>query len=462
MGFYRPRAAASLTVPVAGTGKEGAPDETVTFPLEVRRASLLSNDHNHADTLELTVDWMDAGVDPRLIANASVVFYLGNADSGGQWEPSDRDIRFVGIMKRPRRVGDGNNGLVVEMLFHDFTTLFLEARRFPASGVPDLTDDLATAWKRICAHTGFINPDTSELQSSVATLGDRIRFIGVDTPPLLSRAVAARFKKLGKVQVKPDADAWAVWQQCVGMCGLISYIRLDECIVTTATDYYTGANPPRLIWGQNILRISEERDTRLSGVGIGITSFDPMTGTTIEALWPPVGDVAVRRKHVTAKKAHDADALREGESREYFAYPGATDAGVLLNIARRAYEERSRQDFEATLTTGEMTVEAVDGTSFDLLTLAAGDVVRIEIDRNDTERLGQFRSDEERVDYLVGRGYNPGLAELIARTLAASKALTSNFCVKRVAVHLEATPEGGTFEVEINVCNRISIDGNAT
>ncbi len=348
------------------------------------------------------------------------------------------------------------------MLFGYYTCLFLESKRFPASGVPALTDDLATAWRKICAATGTINAETDELQSSVMALADRLVFVGVDEPPVLGRAVAPRFKKLGRVQVKPEADAWAVWQQCIGMCGLISFIRLDQCIVTTATDYYTSTNPPRLVWGQNILRLSEERDARTAGTGIGITSFDPLTGTSLEALWPPVGDASIQRKRLTAKKAGSPDAVRQSEAREYFAYPGVTDPAVLLQIAQRVYEERSRQDFEATLTTCEMSVDAMDGSTFDLLRLAAGDVLRVEVDRADTEWLGELGSDEARINYLVGAGYSEGVAKLITRTLDTERKLTPKYYVKRVSTRFETSPEGGTFEVEINVCNRLDIDGNAS
>ncbi len=104
--IYRPRCAAILTVPIAGSGSNGGADETTTFPLQIRRASLLSNDHNHADTLDLAVDWKDAGVDPLLLANATVLFYIGNSTRGGSWQPTQSDLRFVGMMRRPRRIGD--------------------------------------------------------------------------------------------------------------------------------------------------------------------------------------------------------------------------------------------------------------------------------------------------------------------------------------------------------------------
>ncbi len=109
-----------------------------------------------------------------------------------------------------------------------------------------------------------------------------------------------------------------------------------------------------------------------------------------------------------------------------------------------------------------MSVDALDGSAFDLLQLAAGDVLRIEVDRSDTEWLGELGSDEERINYLVGAGYSEGVAKLITRTLDTERKLTPNFYVKRVSTRFETTPEGGTFEVEVNVCNRIDIDGNAS
>ena len=47
------------------------------------------------------------------------------------------------------------------------------------------------------------------------------------------------------------------------------------------------------------------------------------------------------------------------------------------------------------------------------------------------------------------------------RTLASSATKMTDFFVKRVSVRLESSPEGGTFEVDINFCNRLDVNGNA-
>src|SRR5690606_25269097 len=154
-----------------------------------------------------------------------------------------------------------------------------------SSGVPDYSQRLDDAWKRIVSQT-----------PGAQALADRLVLEGISDFPQLGKAVAARFRRLGKVPTRPDTDAWAGWQQCVGMLGLVSYVDRQNVIVTTATNLYTSENPPRLIWGRNILSIEEERDAALASKGVGITSFDPLTGTTLEALWPPVGDKRVKRK----------------------------------------------------------------------------------------------------------------------------------------------------------------------
>jgi hypothetical protein len=85
--YYRPRMAARLSVPVWGSSQERIEQEDgsglIEFEVNVRKASISRNDHNHADEAEITVDWLDAGVDPRLMSNAIVEVFIGNADDDG-------------------------------------------------------------------------------------------------------------------------------------------------------------------------------------------------------------------------------------------------------------------------------------------------------------------------------------------------------------------------------------------
>src|SRR6478735_10008156 len=99
MPVYRPRALLRLTIPLP----RGDGYEAFTYDVDVRRVHLEINDHNHADALDVEVDWIDAGVDPRWIAGGTCEFYLGAADDFGDWEPAEDNLRFVGRMVRPAR-----------------------------------------------------------------------------------------------------------------------------------------------------------------------------------------------------------------------------------------------------------------------------------------------------------------------------------------------------------------------
>lgn len=416
---------------------------------------LTSSDHNHADELEIDVPIRDSGLDPRLLSNAVVIFYLADANEQGQWQPDPTNARFCGILTKPTRTLPNEDSRMLKLAFLDYTTLFLEAKPFGTSGIPRYAQTLAEAWKTIVSQT-----------PGAEVLADRIEFRGLEAPgPVLGTAVSKRFAKLGKVPAKPRTDAWAVWQQCVGMMGLMSYMKLDQVIVTTPDAYYTHATPPRLIFGQNVLSMTETR-TPFFRKGIGLTSFNPDTGRTLEAVWPPVGDPSLRKKNVQAKKVKGASkAAHVDEDREWFEYPATTDPKILTDVARRVYEERSRQEMEGTIATSEMAVHAdPDGNfDFDLLTLSAGDNVRIELAQADKSMLASMVEEGQSAfamqEYLVERGYEVDVAHLMAQNAAQLAHLNPNFYVRKVVT----TGDGDAMEyqTEISYVNRILVSGDA-
>lgn len=482
-GIYRPRMAASIRVPIVGSIQEriamAEDDSVVELPMRVHTGAYVRNDHNHADSCKLIAEWFDAGIDPRIFSSCTCRFWLGNAADDGTWQPNDADLRFAGVVTRVGRIMQNEgSGFTVELDFDDYTAFFLESKPFPPEGVPDFSQTLSQAWARICDHTGPIGDD-GQILSTVGALRDRIVFRGKASDVLVGKGVPVRFQKIGKVVPKADTDAWSVWQQVVGAVGLVSFMHLDQCIVTTMTDYYTSVAPPVLVFGQNIAAIEETRDIKFSGKGIGLTSFDPLTGTTIESLWPPVGDKRVKRKKVGASRASKStasrakpkpaptqDQVRKSEDREYFDVPGVTDQSVLDTYAERVWEERSRQELEGTVTTGEMVVERTDGTAFDILGLAGGDALRIEFDPEHIFEIGQLTDFDARVARAVDLGYSEQVAEVVARNLGEFAKLDSIFHVKSLSVHAEtaSTSDDGQFRVEIHFVNRIEIDqsGNAT
>lgn len=444
---YRPRALLRLTIPVPKTGGDYEP---VTYDVPVITARLVSNDHNHADTLSVTVDWLDAGVDPRWIAGGTCEFYMAHVEGGGELEPSDASLRFVGRMVKPARSSKGDT-LSVTLEFHDYTSFFLLAKPVATDGIPLFAETLEEAWRRLCDNV----PGAWELY-------DNIELRGLTSTPVLGSAVAPRFRGKGRLHVPPGSDAWAIWQQAVGSVGLISYFDRDRLVITTAEDYYTAAAPPRLVWGQNLLEFSEERNNDRALRGVGVTSFDPIAGEAIEAIYNPLAAVRQKLKAKTAAKGKKGKAkpVNDAKDCDIFAVPGITDYDTAMALAKRVYEERSRQELEGTAVTVDMTAEDAAGDTFDLLALRSGDTLDVRfLDADTNAFLRTYVSPGERVAYLVSKGYQEPVARIIAGNVDRMTDKSSLFYCKSVTTSLESNPDGGTFRLEVAFANKIDPNG---
>lgn len=460
---YRPRMAAILEVPVYGSIDErkelASQRETVKIPIRVQRATLTSNDHNQPDELELVIDWADAGVDPRLMSSAVVYFWMGDAGVSGEFIPSDANLRFVGVTTDAERELS-IDGKSVTMKFDDYTAFFLRSKPFPATGIPAYAMSLQEAWELICENTGYYDIDFNAIYTSVAALSSRIFARGnkAKLDDSIGAHVGPRFAKLAKVQVKPGASAWDVWQQTVGSLGLFSFIRRQDCIVCDAAAYYTADTIPRFIWGRNILSMRERRDTREAGKRVLVSGFDAATHSILEAYYPGRDEGIIVKK--PGKKKKGDDGLVPIQNYEPMPYIfEVADQAALERVAKRAWEEKQRQELTGTLTTAEMFVDTVSGSSADLLELASGDVIRVEFEEDVRGALSQL-SHAMREKYLVDvAGYQPEVARLITKSYASFGALKPEFCVRSVRTTLEFDDSGGNYEVEINYVNRIQESG---
>jgi hypothetical protein len=449
--LYRPRMALRLTVPLP----QGGAFQPITFDVPVVRARLESNDHNRADTLSVTLDWVDTGVDPRWISGATCEFYLGPATDAGQWQPSEKDLRFVGRLVKPARKGKGDT-LSVECEFHDYTSFFLVAKPVATSAIPGYSDRLDEAWAKLCVSV----PGAGEL-------ADNLDMQGFDEWPVLGAGVAARFKKRGSLQTEPKVDAWAVWQQAVGQLGLITYFLLDRCIVTTAEDYYTGADPPRIVWGLNLLDFTEERNNDRVQKGVILQSYDPIGGRTLESIYPPETDARIqalvpKKGSVSARPRKKPPKVDLRKEYDVFQYAGVTDQATLDAVAQRVYAERSKQELEGTVVTKDMDAATASGATFDLLDLRSGDTIEIRfLDTRDAEFVALFSSVGDRVTYLVGLGYTEPVAQIIATNVSSLSSKSSQFYCKTVTTSVDSEGDSGSFAIEIAYCNKIAVDGGA-
>ena len=464
---------AVLRIPAGGTSldmKASADDPSlIELPVRVNDATIVSNDYNHADSLEVSLAYADAGIDPRFLHAASVQFYMGQASPNGLWLPTKEKLRFCGVLTRARRQMSAG-GATVNLSFVDYTALFLETKNYPLKNAPKFSQTISQAWATICDNTG-VPLENGEIYSTVSALKKSIRFSKGARDAKLGEAVLPRFAQLGGPMYAPNSDSWGVWQQTVQAMGLISYIYLDECIVTTAEDYYTATDTPRLVWGENILEYEDERNTHFARKGIRVVSYDPITNTTLESTYPPDGDTRIKGKKpavATSPKAKAPAAAKPPQvvasDRETFQYPSVTSQSRLDMISQRIFEERSRQEYEGHVKTCEMeiptTMQADGARGFDMLNLKAGDTISIEYDVQNRLALSSFGSKAARIAALVERGYSAQIAELMNKNMQQILELPAKQFVKSVTTHFTVDEHSGDFDVTINFCNRINLDGS--
>ncbi len=451
---YKPRVAVRIEVP-----KVGDRIDKVTVTPGVIAARWTRNNHLVADELTLTVGWEEGGCDPRLLKNATCEFYMW--DSARQTPDGDYDkkfLRFVGVcVKASRKLSEDNSE--VTLTFHDYTSFFLRMKPYPTAGMPKYSDTLQQIWERLCDHTGFKDPDDAKkIVSSVAILRDRLRIV---TPMLQTRQLGfiapPRFHAIAEPSIHHGANAWEVWQWCCGALGAVSYIQEDECIVMTTTEHYGENKHPKLIYGKNILEFEENSDTSISGKGVLLKSWNPLTRQVMESYWPPPGDDRLKLKRSIAKRAAKAGRPIElnditGDYDEFTYYPIQTQEALDFR-AKEAYEEYSRQQMDGTLKTMEMVLEDADGSPVDILGLFANDSITIGIDNS----VRDATTAEEMKRLLMERNhYNEGLARIVSQNFGSRDELTDpTFHVTSMDVDYA----DGTCSIEIKFHNLVNIKG---
>ncbi|HEX2879115.1 MAG TPA: hypothetical protein VHO25_06225, partial [Polyangiaceae bacterium] len=181
MAYYRPRWHAHLIVPAVGKSEARIRDEdteeTFQLPLKVIGIDHGRNDHNQADDVTLELDWLSVGLDPRLIRNANVIVYYGNAREDGTWEISNSggrtghgNCRFVGTVSKPRRHSAEGSPQTLTLEAIDYTDYFLRAKPFGTNGIPDYSQTLDDAFRRVVSQT-----------PGAERLADRLVKFGFDT-----------------------------------------------------------------------------------------------------------------------------------------------------------------------------------------------------------------------------------------------------------------------------------------
>jgi len=346
---------------------------------------------------------------------------------------------------------------------------------YPTStGAPTFSQSLREAWATVCDNTGYYDftTESGKIVSSVADLRAKIKGIPddsvLDMP--VGDSVLTRIAKFGVLQVPHEADAWAVWRSCTDPLGLITWIEADTCFVATAPDYYSARAPAVFAYGTNVKSMTETRDvSSLNSKGIHLTSFDVLTGKTIESFFPDRDDGRVVKKRVPASAKKGTPGLAPVTDYEHQTYNYAATQDTLDDVAERVWEERSRQELQGKLTTTEMVVQSTGfdrhgrprpGDNVDVLGIKHGDQIAVQLDDISLDEMRKLPSVFARSLYLIQRGFPANTAALIAKDQGFLEGLLSTFVVKTVTVDLDT--ESDTFTVDIEYCSRINPNTGAT
>jgi hypothetical protein len=462
MATYRPRWRLQCWVPSLGDratrrAQEDSED-VIELDLKPVKIELCSNSHNMADTLKVTVPFLDSGIDPRLLSGMHANLWLDNADDQGHFVLSGASLRFVGQMVRATRHMPEDGERMLEIEFHDWTSIFISNKHYPGAEVPFVTSTIVDAWRTVCRAT----PGAEDLTESFVLKGPL-----AERNPRMSDAMGPRMKALGgRVPTKPDVDSWATFQACCGMIGLIAFWRRDLLYIVDSESFWTIDDPPVLVWGRNLSNLVEVRNEQLFENGIILTAFDVGTGRTLEGRFPPKGSVVGIKKRLRAsKKGGTIPATYKALEYDVFDAPAGVSSQTTLDICcKRAWLERSKQQLQGKATTSEMRIATASDAEFDLLSLSAGDVIRIELDAEDKAMLASMSlggsSIAAMVGYLRDRGYSRGVSLLMAGNAEDLSSASSIFYVNAVETSIDVDAQ--TFSIEVAFSNRIIVSTEAS
>lgn len=398
MSIIHPRCAATLSV-VFDQRRTGITSKPLLIEVRPRNASVSVNGYHEADTWNMEVDSQLFPFDPDSVASVAARIYMWNSrgdDSPGYNWAVDKNLMTVGLTDDVKGVlvtEDGN----VKLTGRDYTAVLLDKIWEPKNKVPSGKP---------------LDETVQGIADAAAPAGTTARF-GVEwrakEPPPVSGGLMRSTKKKGQ-WVKPGKTYWDVIYDLVVAHGFIVYVTstttMGATIVITDPQTQTQeslASAPRIVYGRNLSSLEVTR--KLSGnekvPQIVIVAWDPKTRKEIKVTYPEKRNTIV-----------DGFAVKKDDQMFFPAPRGVVDRDALLRYARVRFYHLGRTETEYKIGTKFMEVDSPAG-EVDLLRLRSGAAIGVQFDPFDRRHL-RTMTVAQRVDYIVGMGYQPRIAQFIA------------------------------------------------
>ena len=450
MAHFYPRALLRITATV-NLAKRGDQLEDAVFFATPRSVTIERNDFNTADTCSIEFDAGNFPILPRNLRQALVQVYLGDVKQMGQ-DLDDENLQFIGYADDPE-MGLTDTDSVIRWKARDYTALLIDAKRPALSIIPSYQDNLYTALRRILDAVPGGENLRLRLEVDGASSTDWPD-LSVAAPPGLANA---------KIPVVPQDSLWDLVKRACDGVSLIPRFELDTLLVSTSRGLQSATQRAHFVYGGNVVDYSEKRQLARVREGIGLTALDMTTGRFITAVYPPSGDEFIAKKVKATKAAtgkggksrtiNKAEAgstgtiLDKNDKRHFFPYPPVQGVDALEAAAERIYTQRVNREFE-----GQFKCVRMDIDGYDVLRLASGDRVVIDVVPNERQLLGGVETETARVDLLVRRGYERSVAVLLARAFGNGLADPIEVYVRRASVSLS---ESDGFSLTVDFQNII-------
>lgn len=475
---YYPTALVRLHVRLNDVGQSN-PDELILLEFPPVELQVTVNHWNEADTIDVTVDYEDFPIDPRIVRGITVEAFIANQEAGIDphfWEKesaSPERMRewwvFAGVVDEISNAFDTEDGRRTKLRGRDYTAYFLDSQ-MPSEPIAYVRGGRKRTLAEILEEIIRDRVETRDLELVVA-----------DGIPDL---YPADYKdhgtdvELGKRHKRRGETVWEAMQDLAQEAGLIVYVELDRVVLRAPHTIFLreGMDPDnfyRWVLGQNVKAVEPKRQMgRQQQINVRVISYLPGEGKTLTATAPREPQAADRiparrllldptrgRREFTPE---ERDALREADRsgeltggeppREVhvrtYQFRGIASQTQLQRIADDLYELHIYHDLELEFETDDL--EDSDGDS--VLQLRFGDPLVFDADEGFRSILAL--SAAEQTERLIAKGYPREAAEAFATAL---NQLSVPFYVHAVDHHFR-TGDGGGYALKVAARGRKQVE----
>lgn len=427
-----------------------------------KQANLGLNGVRQADTLSVTIKFIDLPIDPRVVRSCAIEFYLGTVsahdfhrgvqgisrtatgeplnvvpdkyvDNDGQQRTN---LRFQGWVDEWTVVWDEDNEPAVKLECRDNTTLLIEQEHPPKMFI-DMKLPIDEAVAKYLANFPQFAGLSVEYRPANPDGG---------IPKLEDKLAKTAFRpNLGPVASKGGAatsgSKTSVWDYLTDVAGSIGHlIRMDGTVIVLqvaraylGTEYTGRPDDPfngrsakrravapsarRFIYGRNVSSMKISRKFAKSAPSnIEVRSYHAKRKNVLVARFPLAGD--------TVQGPQPGDGKEQ--KWRVFTVSGIDDPKTLRIIAQTVHESISRNELTVGIRTRNLASFGGANLDPDLLDMHPGDTVELYVNRdedetNTTNKIETLLLAQQRLrEFMAALGYEGEFADAYAKAYTAS------------------------------------------